>query len=241
MPTKNRKENNGNDPIAVYLVDDHPAIRNAIRARIADVPDMEVCGESGSSEKAIRQIEELDPAVAVVDISLEDGDGLDLIETLPARCPDVHSLVFSIYNENVYAERALSVGAAGYLMKKESLSTLTEAIRTVSGGNVYLSKKMAARVLNRVMGEENGGRSVPTHELTDREMAVFRMVGQGHSVEDIEERLSLARKTVESYRRRAKEKLGFNTVRELLVFAVRWTLDRGTHSEEEEGAGPYLE
>lgn len=205
--------------IGVYLVDDHPPIRDAIRDRIDGVIDMEVCGEAGSSEEALLQIEEIDPEVAIVDLSLKDGFGLDLIEDLQEQCPDVQPVVFSMYDEKTYAERAIRAGGSGYLMKLEPTSALVEAIRTANDGGVYLSEKMTSRILDNVAGRSSGP-NFPIDELTDRELSVFQLLGQGLSVEEIRDRLSLARKTVETYRRRAKEKLGFDTVSELLQFAL---------------------
>ncbi|MFO8100200.1 MAG: response regulator transcription factor [Salinibacter sp.] len=207
--------------ISTFIVDDHPSIRDAIRSRIDEVMDIDVSGEAGSSEEALRQIEELGPTVTVIDLSLEDGHGLDLIENLNARCPDVRAVVFSMYEEEVYAERALRAGAAGYVMKTKSPSALVEAIRRASEGNVYLSERMTSRILSKVAGGE--GPNFPIDELTDRELSVVQMLGQGYSVEEITDRLNLARKTIETYRRRAKEKLGFETVSDLLQFALMWT------------------
>jgi len=232
MPSSNDKGH-----IGVYLVDDHPAIRDAIRSQIDGIIDMEVCGGTGSATEAVHQVEERDPEAAVVDISLEDGHGLDLIENLSVRCPNVQPVVFSMYNESVYAERALRAGAAGYLMKKESSSVLMEAIRTASDGGIYLSKKMMSQIVGKVAGGGANHPSFPIDELTDREMSVFQMLGQGYSIEEIKDRLNLARKTIETYRRRAKDKLGLDTVSELLQYAVKWTYGQGTQADDET-AGP---
>jgi len=215
--------------IGVYLVDDHPPIRDAIRTRIDEVIDMEVCGEAGSSKEALPQIEEVDPEVAVVDLSLKDDHGLNLIKNLQVQCPDVRPVVFSMYNEKTYAERALRAGGSGYLMKIESTSALVEAIRTASEGGIYLSKKMTSRILDNVAG----GPNFPIDELTDRELSVLQMLGQGYSVDEIKDRLNLARKTIETYRRHAKEKLGFDKVSELLQFAILWTYGQGAHEDGE--------
>jgi len=224
--------------IGVYPIDDHPAIRDAIRDRIEGVIDVEVCGETGSSETAVQEIGEIRPEVIVVDISLEDGHGLELIKTLGTRYPEVQSVVFSMYDEKVYAERALRAGASGYLMKSDATDALVDAIRSAHDGDVYLSKKMTSRILGKVGGRKGEGPSFRIDELTDREMSVFQTLGQGYSIEEIQDRLSLARKTVETYRRRAKDKLGFETVSELLRYAVQWTYGQSTDQEEDETAGP---
>jgi len=231
---------NNDGHISVYLVDDHPAIRNAVRDKIEHLIDMEICGETGSAEQALREVEALRPDVCVADISLEDGHGLDLIRNLGAQFPEVQSVIFSMYDEKVYAERALRAGASGYLMKNASTDTLIEAIRCAHDEGVYLSKKMTSRVLGKVREQGNSSPSFPIDDLTDREMSVFQMLGQGYSIEEIQDRLSLARKTIETYRRRAKEKLGFDTVSELLQYAVQWTYGQGSDSEEEEMAEPTV-
>jgi DNA-binding NarL/FixJ family response regulator len=228
MPSNDRST----DHIRVYLVDDHPAIREAIRDTIENTIDMEICGETSSSDEAFREIEELQPDVAVVDISLNDAHGLDLVQNVRSQYPEVRMIVFSMYDENVYAERAIRAGAAGYLMKSEPTKNIVEAVRSAHEGEVYLSRKMSSRILNKVAMGRTSEPSFAIDELTDREMAVFQMLGQGYSVQEIQDRLSLSRKTIETYRRRAKEKLGFDTVSELLQYAVQWTYGQGTHGEE---------
>jgi DNA-binding NarL/FixJ family response regulator len=222
----------------VFVVDDHPAIREALAASINSKIDMRMIGESETAEQALRQIDRHEPDVVVVDISLEDAHGLDLVEELRSRFEDLRIIVFSMYDENVYAERALRAGASGYLMKSHPTDALVEAIRMANDGDVYLSQKMASRVLGKVAGGSASGPSFPIDELTDREMSVFQMLGQGYSIEDIQDRLNLTRKTIETYRRRAKEKLGFDSVSELLQYAVQWTYGQGTNGKESETAGP---
>jgi len=227
MPSNQRPT----DHIRVYLVDDHPAIREAIRDTVEGAIDMEICGETDSSDEAFRDIEELRPDVVVVDISLNDAHGLDLVQNVRSQYPEVRMIVFSMYDENVYAERAIRAGAAGYLMKSEPTKNIVEAVRRAHDGEVYLSRKMSSRILNKVAMGRTSEPSFAIDELTDREMAVFQMLGQGYSVQEIQDRLSLSRKTIETYRRRAKEKLGFDTVSELLQYAVQWTYGQGTHGE----------
>ncbi|WP_263787838.1 response regulator transcription factor [Salinibacter grassmerensis] len=208
--------------IRTFLVDDHPAILEAIRNRIDDTLDVEVCGMATSSDEAFRKIEDMAPDTAVVDISLEDAHGLDLVQNLQSQCPEVQVVVYSMYDEMVYAERAIQAGASGYLMKDQPTEDLIEAIRVVNEGEVFLSREMASQILNKVARGESSEPSFPIEEFTDRELAVFQMLGEGCSIEEIQDRLNLARKTVETYRRRAKEKLGFDSVSKLLQFAVQW-------------------
>lgn len=230
MPSNDRSATH----IRVYVVDDHPAIREALSDTIESTIDMDVCGEASSSDEAFHDIEEIQPDVAIVDISLYDAHGLNLVQNVQAQFPEISLIVFSMYDENVYAERAIRAGASGYLMKSEPTQNVIDAIRSTYNGDVYLSDRMSSRILNKVSGGQSSEPSFPIDELTDREMAVFQMLGQGHSVEEIEDRLNLSRKTIETYRRRAKEKLGFDTVSELLRYAVQWTYGQGMEDEDSE-------
>lgn len=217
-----RTETKNPSHIRVFLVDDHPAIREAIADRIESTLDLEVVGEAGDAGAAFRKVEEIRPDVAIVDISLTDAHGLDLVQNIRAQLPEVGVVVYSMYDERVYAERAIRAGASGYLMKTDPTKKLLDAIRAVDNGEVYLSRRMASRILNKVARGESSAASFPIDELTDRELAVFQMLGEGYSIAEIEDRLNLARKTVETYRRRAKEKLGIDSVSKLLQFALQW-------------------
>ncbi|ARA91840.1 DNA-binding response regulator [Rhodothermaceae bacterium RA] len=209
--------------IRVMVVDDHPAVCEALADTIGNKTDMTLAGETQSASEAMDLVSKLHPDVAIVDISLEDAHGLDLVQNIRDQYPDVQVVVFSMYDEAAYAERAIRAGALGYVMKSEPTYSVIEAIRTVMRGEVYLSRRMASRILSKVVKGRSKHLGFAIDELTDREMAVFQMLGQGHNVEDIADRLNLSRKTVETYRRRAKEKLGFDTVAELLQYAVQWT------------------
>jgi len=223
----------------IFIVDDHPAIREALTSSINSKIDMRVVGESATAKAALRQMERRKPEVVVVDISLEDAHGLDLVEEIRSRFPDVRVVVFSMYEESVYAERAIRAGASGYVMKSEPTERVVEAIQSVSEGDVFLSQRMSSRILSKVIRQQDYAFSSATEQLTDREMTVFEKLGRGESVRDIADELDLSRKTVETYRRRAKEKLGFDTVDELLQYAVQWTYGReqnrwGEEEEDEE-------
>jgi DNA-binding NarL/FixJ family response regulator len=209
----------------VVVVDDHPAIRHAIADTVDGQSDMELCGTAASAREAFDLIRTSCPDVAVVDISLGDAHGLDLVQNLRAQHPNLEVVIFSMYDEDVYAERAIRAGARGYVSKSEPTQSVAEAIRAASAGEIYLNRRAASRLLSRMAGGRPSTKpSLPgLEDLTDREMAVFQMLGQGQAVDTIADQLSLSRKTVETYRRRAKEKLGFETVAELLLFAVRWS------------------
>lgn len=208
---------------SVFLADDHPAVRLALRSVIEEEEDIELCGEASSSSEAIRKIEKAEPEVAVIDISLKDAYGLDLLENLQAFIPETKALVYSMYEEEAYAMRAVQSGASGYLQKSESPNEIIEAIRVVARNEIYLSSHMSSQFLKRVAGRAEADSTDPAETLTDRELAVFQMLGLGYSREEIQERLSLARKTVETHRRRAKKKLGCDSINELYQEAVRWT------------------
>ena len=210
----------------IFIVDDHPAIREALTSAINSKIDMRVVGEGATAKKTLRQMGRHEPDVVVVDISLEDAHGLDLVEEIRSRFPDVRIVVYSMYEESVYAERAIRAGASGYVMKSESTERVVEAIQSVTEGDVYLSQRMSSRILSKVIRQQDYTFRSATEQLTDREMTVFKKLGEGLSVRDIAEELDLSRKTVETYRRRAKEKLGFESVDELLQYAVQWTFGR---------------
>jgi len=209
--------------IQVFVVDDHPAIREALAAVIGSKIDMRLVGESATAQEALRRVEQTSPDVVVVDISLEDAHGLDLVEELRSRHPDLRVVVFSMYDESVYAERAIRAGASGYVMKSEPTEQVVVAIQTVSDGEVYLSRRMSSRILSKAIRQQDYAFRSTAEQLTERELTVFKRLGEGKSVRDIAAELDLSRKTVETYRRRAKEKLGFESIDELLQYAVQWT------------------
>lgn len=220
----------------VFLVDDHPPILRALQDVIEEAQGLEVCGEATGPKEALRQIERDEPEVVILDISLKDAYGLDLLENLQAFVPETETVVYSLYEEEVYAERAVQAGASGYLQKSAPPEKVVEAIHTAVRGEVYLSPRMRKKILNRVVGEGDTGPESSISSLTDRELAVFQMLGLGYSLPEISERLNLARKTVETYRRRAKEKLGCDSISELIQVAVRWIEGQG-HMRGHVGAG----
>lgn len=214
--------------LKVIVVDDHPAIREAIADTVEDQLDMTLCGSAKSAQDAFTLADKTNPQVAVIDISLQDSHGLDLIQNLQAQHPQLQVVVFSMYDEKVYAERALRAGALGYVMKTESTQNVAEAIRTVAQGDIYLSRRMATNIVSKVASSrsatsKDNNPGFDLDKLTDREMAVFQMLGRGHTADHIADRLNLSRKTVETYRRRTKEKLGFDSVAELLQYSIQWT------------------
>lgn len=207
------------------VVDDHPAIREALAYTIRDKMDLELCGQASSADEAFTQIEANHPDVAIIDISLKDAHGLDLVQRIRARYPRVQVLIYSMYDELAYAERAIQAGALGYLSKSEPTRHIVEAVRSVMRGEVYLSRRMTSRILGKVVKEQQHGFIVG--KLTEREMAIFEMLGHGADLDGISDRLHLSRKTVETYRRRIKEKLGLDSVAGLMQYAIQWMHGQG--------------
>ncbi|MGC9453394.1 MAG: response regulator transcription factor [Phycisphaerae bacterium] len=205
----------------VVIVDDHPIVRQGIKMLADQEPDMEVCGEAEDAADALRVIERTNPDVAIVDLTLKDSFGLQLIKDIRRDCPRTRVLVLSMRDESLYAERALRAGARGYITKEEGPAKVIEGIRRVLAGEVYVSAKMASKVLSRFAEGGEPGQS-PVETLTDREMEVFRMIGQGLPAREIAEKLHVSVKTVDSHREHIKEKLGVGSASELLRHAVQW-------------------
>ncbi|MGP0065948.1 MAG: response regulator transcription factor [Isosphaeraceae bacterium] len=207
----------------VLIVDDHPTVREGLGIRISRQPDLEVCGEAADVAEALELVATAKPDVAVIDISLKTGSGIDLIKRIKARDPSVRMLVWSMYNENLYAERALRAGAMGYIDKEQATDKIIDAIRHVLAGKVYLSESMADRFLHRTVGSGGGGMDRPAVEsLSDRELEVFQFIGQGLVTQQIAVKMHVSPKTVETYRSRIKEKLSISTAGELIRRALQW-------------------
>ncbi len=209
----------------VYIVDDHAMFREGLRQLIEREPGLIVCGDASNSVEGMAGIRATQPDVVIVDISLSGASGLDLIKEIKAEFDDLPILVVSMHDESLYAERALRSGAMGYVMKHEPAKTVRAAIRKVLGGDLYLSEKMSAGMLNRLMRGESQHPKSPIETLSDRELEVFRMLGQGKSSRQIAEELSLTIATINSFRNRIKEKLQLKNSTELLLHAAQWVRD----------------
>ena len=212
----------------VVIVDDHPAVREALALRIGRQPDLEVCGEAADLGEALRLIAGAQPDVAIVDISLKTSNGIELIKRIRDRDNHVRILVWSMHSESLYAERALRAGALGYVNKDQATDRIVEAIRRVLEGKVYLSEAMTERLLQRAVGgtPEEVTRS-PVDVLADRELEVFRLIGEGVKTAEIAERLHLSVKTVETYRDRIRQKLDLSDGTRLAHYATQWVLENG--------------
>jgi DNA-binding NarL/FixJ family response regulator len=210
----------------ILIVDDHPAVREALAIRLARLPDVEVCGEAADAAEALRLAAASDPDVAVIDIALKTSNGIDLIKRLKARNERIRMIVWSMYGDDLYAERALRAGALGYINKEEATDKIVEAIRQVLDGKVYLSSAMTEKLLKRAVGPASPDLGFPAVEsLSDRELDVFRLIGQGRKTREIAAQLHLSVKTVETYRDRIREKLGLADGTELARCAMQWTLE----------------
>jgi len=211
--------------IQVFLVDDHPIVRRGLQLLISMERDLAVCGEADSGPAALEKILELRPDVVIVDLALKSSSGLELIQQLRAQSSALKMLVFSMRDEGVYAERALRAGANGYITKEEGAEKAIEAIRLLVRGKNYVSEKISARIVGKMVG--GGSQPQQLHEtLSDRELEVLEMLGAGLGSREIADKLNLSIKTIESHREHLKEKLGISSAPELVRYAFSWAQDR---------------
>jgi DNA-binding NarL/FixJ family response regulator len=208
----------------VLVVDDHPIVRQGLALLINREGDLMVCGEASDAQLAIQSITATKPDIVVVDISLNGPDGLDLLKDVRARYPELPVLILSMHDESVYAERALRAGAKGYIMKQEATEKVLVALRRILSHEIYVSERIANRMLQRYIGSPAAGRPSSIADLTDRELEVFRLIGEGHSTRKIAEELHISVKTVESYQAHIKEKLSLRSARELVQHAIQWSI-----------------
>jgi DNA-binding NarL/FixJ family response regulator len=206
----------------VFLVDDHPLVREGLANLINQQGDLVVCGEAEDSAGAIASFESSKPDIALIDISLKNESGLELIKTLQSQYPDVALVVLSMHDEALYAERALHAGARGYVMKRETTKNVITAIRRVTGGDIYVSDRVVNSMARRMSSSRKTSAADPVERLSDRELEIFRLLGQGRTPSQIAEDLRLSLKTVQAYCARAKEKFGVSSLTELLRAAIRW-------------------
>lgn len=207
----------------VFIVDDHPMMRSGLAQLIDNEPDLKVAGEAGTAAEALDAILARPPDLVLLDISLPDKNGLELIKDLRALKPGLPVLVISMHDEAIYAERVLRAGGRGYLMKQEGGKKFLQAIRRVLEGRIYLSETMSERILETFSGQATKPTASPVHQLTDREFEVFQLLGQGKATRDIARQLHLSVKTVEVHRANIKKKLGLASAMALVRYAVRWT------------------
>ena len=206
----------------VYIVDDHAMFRDGLRQMINLEPDLGVCGDAADAERAIADLRELKPDLVIVDISLAGSSGIDLVKAIKREFEDMSVLVVSMHDESLYGERALRAGAMGYIMKSEPAKTVLAALRKVLRGEVHISEKMASAVVAKfVQGGEKPPPS-PLESLSDRELEVFRMLGQEKGTRQIAEEINVAPPTVATFKNRIKEKLGLKNSTEMILYAIQW-------------------
>jgi DNA-binding NarL/FixJ family response regulator len=206
----------------IYIVDDHPLMRKGLAMTLEKEVGFELCGQAESAEQALSEILDLKPDVAIIDISLPGMNGLELVKNLLHQDPAQKILIVSRHDEELYAERALRAGAKGYLMKLEAVDVLVQAINQILSGGIYLSNKIGNKLLMKLATGSNAKSANPLDQLSDRELEVFELTGNGLSTKEIGEKLHISVKTVESHRANIKDKLQIDSANELMRHAVRW-------------------
>jgi len=211
----------------IFIVDDHPIVREGLSLMMNREPDLMVCGEAEEAATALQAITSTQPDFLIVDISLNGPDGLDLLKSIRVRFPNLPVLILSMHDESIYAERALRAGANGYIMKQEATEKVLIAVRQILNQKVYVSDRIANRMLQQYISGSANETHSPIAELSDRELEVFRLIGEGHSTRMIADELHLSVKTVESYQAHIKDKLSLKTGRELVQRAIQWNIGEG--------------
>ncbi len=211
----------------ILIVDDHPAVREGLAVRISSQSDLEVCGQAADTAEALHCLAAARPDVVVVDIQLKTGNGLDLVERIKAHDKSIRILVWSMYPDALYARRALQAGALGYINKEHTTGNIVEAIRRVRDGKIYLCEETAEQLLGRAVGGANPRRAAGLDALSDRQLEVFRLIGQGLSTSQIADRFHRSPHTVEAHRQAIKRKLNLKSAGELNRQAAQWMLENG--------------
>jgi DNA-binding NarL/FixJ family response regulator len=206
----------------VFIVDDHPLVREGLANLINQQPDLVVCGQAEDAAQTLAGIGASQAELALIDISLKTASGLELVKDLKVHFPDVALIVLSMHDEMLYAERAIRAGARGYVMKRETTKEVLTAIRRVLQGDVYVSERVVNLMARRLGSSRKAAATTPVEQLSDRELEIFRLLGQGRTTSQIAADLHLSLKTVQAYCARAKEKFGVDSLTELLRAAIRW-------------------
>ena len=214
------------DKSRILIVDDHPLFCEGLRRMLDRHPSLEVCGQVPDAVQAMKAVADLKPDLVLVDISLEGANGIDLIKSLKAKYEDLPLLVVSMHDESLYAERALRAGAQGYIMKNQPIQVVRGAIFKVLGGEIFLSEKMSTSVLAKLLRGKTEETPSSVDQLSDRELEVFQMLGEGKSSRQIAESLELTIPTIHSFRNRIKEKLDYKNSTELVLHAMQWVRER---------------
>jgi len=221
MPVLSKKKKH-----SVLIVEDHSIVRMGLSTLISQLDDISLCSEAESGEKALEFLKNNKPDIVIVDISLRDMNGIDLIKYIKRVKDNIPILVLSVFDETFYAERAFAAGAMGYIMKQEASEVIVKAIRTVLSNEIYASDRIKDRLLKKAIGKGSGIDDTAISSLTDRELQVFELIGQGNETREIAEQLRLSIKTVDTYREHIKEKLNLKNATELIQHASQWELTR---------------
>jgi DNA-binding NarL/FixJ family response regulator len=211
----------------IYIIDDHPIVREGLSQFLSGQKDFTIAGHSEGGRQALEHIGSLKADAVIVDLNLKDMSGLDLIREIHAKRPELPILVLSMHEESLYAERALRAGAKGYLMKSEAVEKVAEALRQILAGQVFAGQGLTTKLLKRLTGPSNKPESSPVERLSDRELEVFQLLGQGMTTRRIAERLGRSIKTIETYRENIKRKLDLKNAVELVYYAVQWSGQKG--------------
>jgi DNA-binding NarL/FixJ family response regulator len=230
--TKDSCQNAPEDPaqqasgerIRVLIVDDHELLRDGLRMMVSSEADLEICGEAADEGAAMRLVRQLQPHLVIVDIGLKSGNGVELIKQIRSFDASVRIIVYSMHEEQLYGERTLRAGANGFVNKQDPAQHVLDAIRRILQGKMHFSEELTDRVLKRARGEKDLGLS-PVEALSDRELDILRLIGEGRTTSEIAERLHLSTNTVNTYRERLKLKLNLNTGAELTRWATQWVLE----------------
>jgi DNA-binding NarL/FixJ family response regulator len=206
----------------VFIVDDHPLLRKGLGELINQQPDMIICGEADDAPEAMKAITAIRPDLVIVDISLKSQNGVELIKNIKAVNPSIQILVLSMHDETIYALRVLKAGAKAYVMKQEVVDKVMEAIRRIRAGKVFVSERVAAQMLSQVVDGTDPSKESPVDALSDRELEIVTMIGNGIATRDISKRLNISIKTVESHRAHIKAKLSLGHATQLVQWCVRW-------------------
>ena len=212
----------------ILLVDDHPLVRERLAEIINRETDLLVCGEAEDRHEALVAVPAKHPQLVIIDLTLKNSDGLELIKDIRSRWPKLRMLVVSMHDESLYAERAIRAGALGYITKQEATRKILIAIRHVLEGTIYLNEKIASHIISRLTSHAGAVAATPDELLSDRELQVFDLTGRGQNTVEIAARLRVAVKTIETYRSRVREKLKLKNSSELLQSAISWTHQHGT-------------
>lgn len=213
---------NSNEKVKILIVEDHEIFRLGIKELINHESDLIVCGEADDVDTARNMIKELNPDMVIVDITLKKSNGMDLIKEISTFYKSMKILVLSMHDELLYAERSLQCGAQGYIMKQETSKSIIKAIRHILQGNIHVSESIMSNLLNRVRTGQDSFEKSPIDQLTDRELAVLRLLGEGKSTGDIAQEMHLSVSTISTYRERIKEKLQLKNAAELVRYAIHW-------------------